>query len=142
MYAGREVYTERRMEDNRSKDLESECIRIFDVNPMKKWPLQTSNIVLGGRPFVRMPYVIDDIQRPLYKKDGESPITWFISSGSVRDQRDILLYEILPFLMEMNSAGGEILWCPCPDDVEGADYRQDCLEVIDAYEKLEEFNYR
>ena len=80
------MYAERRMEDNRSEDLESECVRIFDVNPMKMWPLPTSNIVLGGRPFVRMPFVIDDIQRPLYKKDGESLITWFISFGSVRDQ--------------------------------------------------------
>ena len=141
MYAGREVYSERRIEDNRSEDLNSECIRIFDVNPTKEWPLPTSNIVLGGRPFVRMPFVIDDIQRPTYKKDGESPITWYVSFGSVRDQRNILLYEVLPFLMEMNAASGEILWCPCPDDVEGADYRQDCMEVLDAYEKLEEYNY-
>ncbi len=74
MYAGRDVYDGKRMEDNRSDDMDSECIRIFDVDPMKRWPLPTSNIMLGGRPFVRMPFVVDDIQRP-YMKDGESPIT-------------------------------------------------------------------
>ena len=129
------------MEDNRSEDLGSECVRIFDMNPMKTWPLPTSNIVLGGRPLTRMPFVIDDIQRP-YMKDGETPIMWFVTFGSVRDQRDVLVYEILPFLMAMNSTGGEILWCPCPNDVKGADFRQDYLEVIDGFEKMEEFNVR
>ena len=129
------------MEDNRSEDLGSECVRIFDMNPMKTWPLPTSNIVLRGRPLTRMPFVIDDIQRP-YMKDGESPITWFVTFGSIRDQKDVLLYEILPFLMAMNLTGGEILWCPCPNDVKGADFRQDCLEVIDGFKKMEEFNVR
>jgi len=58
----------------------------------------------------------------------------------VREQRDVLLYEILPFLSEMNAEGGDILWCPSTDKVECADYRQDALEVLDAHEKLEEFN--
>jgi len=44
------------------------------------------------------------------------------------------------FLVEMNAEGGDILWCPSPDKVENADYRQDALEILDAYEKLEEFN--
>ncbi len=136
------MYNDRRMEDNRSEDLESECVRIFDVNPMKRWPLPTSNVVVGGRPFIRMPFVNDDIQRALYKKDGESPVMWYISFGSVRDQKNVLLYEVLPFLMEMNAAGGEILWSPCPDEVEGVDFRQDCLEVIDAFERIEEWNAR
>ena len=139
MYAGGEVYPERRLEECRSEDV-GECIRIFDISPTKEWLLPTNNIVLAGRPFVRMPFVIDNFQRPTYKKDGESPITWFLSLGSIRNQRDILLYEVLPFLMEMNAASGEILWCPCPDDVEGADYRQDSMEILDAYEKLEEYN--
>jgi len=67
-------------------------------------------------------------------------VTWYLCFGSVRDQRDVLLYEVLPFLVEMDAEGGDILWCPCPDDVEGVDYRQDAMEVLDAYEKLEEFN--
>ena len=42
----------------------------------------------------------------------------------------------------MGSTGGEILWCPCPEDADEADFRQDCFEVLDAFEKLEEFNVR
>ena len=64
-----------------------------------------------------MPFVVDNIQRPLYKKEGEEPVTWFLGYGNVRDQRDPLLYEVLPFLEEMDTSSREILWCPCPDDV-------------------------
>jgi hypothetical protein len=45
---------------------------------------------LAGRPFVRMLLVVDNI-----------------------------LYEVLPFLEEMGTSSGEILWCSYPDDVEG-----------------------
>jgi len=139
VYAGHGVYNERMVEECRSGDI-AECIRVFDRNPNKEWPLSVKNVVLAGRPFLRMPFVIDDIERDKYKKDGESPATWYLCFGSVREQRDVLLYEILPFLVEMNAEGGDILWCPSTDKVEGADYRQDALEVLDAYEKLEEFN--
>jgi hypothetical protein len=81
------------------------------------------------------------MNRP-YLKDGESPITWFITYRSVRQQKNVLVYEVLPFLMMKETTGGEILWCPWPEDVEEADFRQDCLEVIDGFEKLEEFNVR
>jgi len=37
--------------------------------------------------------------------------------------------------MEQEATGGEILWCPCPEDVEEDDFRQDCLEVLDGFEK-------
>ncbi len=139
MYAGQGVYPERMIEECRSGDI-AECIRVFDRSPNKEWPLKVKNVVLAGRPFLRMPFVVDDIERETYKKDGESPATWYLCFGSVRDQRDVLLYEVLPFLVEMDAEGGDILWCPSTDKVECADYRQDALEVLDACEKLEEFN--
>jgi len=86
---------------------------------------------------LRMPFVEDDISREQFKKDGDSPATWFFCFGSVRDQRDVLLYEVIPFLVEMSAEGGDILWCPSTDKVEDADYRQDALEVLDACEKIE-----
>jgi hypothetical protein len=86
--------------------------------------------------------VRDNRSRPQCLEDGKSPITWFLTSGSVRQQKHVLIYEVLPFLMVQESTGGEILWCPCPEDVEVDDFRQDCLEVIDGYEKMEEFNAR
>jgi len=36
-----------------------------------------------------------------------------------RLSRETLLYEVLPFLEEMGTSSGEILWCSYPDDVEG-----------------------
>jgi len=130
------------MEENRSEDIGCDVVRIYDVDPRKQWPLKTNNIVLGGYPLLRMPFVKDNRSRPQCLEDGESPITWFLSSGSVRQQKHVLIYKVLPFLMEQEATGGEILWCPCPEDVEEDDFRQDCLEVIDGFEKLEEFNAR
>ena len=127
------------IEECRSDDIQ-ECIRVFDRSPHKEWPVKVKNVVLAGRPFLRMPFVVDDIERQTYKKDGESPVIWFLCFGSVRDQRDVLLYEVLPFLVEMDAEGGDILWCPSTEEVESADYRQDALEILDACEKLEEFN--
>jgi len=130
------------MEENRSADIGCDVVRIFDVDPRKQWPLKVNNIVLGGYQLLRMPFVGDDKNRTQYLKDGDSPITWFLTSSSVRKQRIVLIYEILPFLMEQEAFGGEILWCPFPYDTENEDFRQDFMEVIDRYEKLMEFNAR
>ena len=129
------------MEENCSEDLGVDIIRIYDVNPTEQWPLPSINIVLGGYPMMRMPFVEDNRQRP-YLKDGQAPITWFVTVGSIRDQKNVLVFKILPFLLEMGSTGGEILWCPCPEGADEANFRQDCFEVLDAFEKLEEFNFR
>jgi len=40
-----------------------QVLRIFDVDPRKKWPQTTSNIVLGPGQFLRMPFVGDDKTR-------------------------------------------------------------------------------
>jgi len=71
------------MEENRSDDIGCDVLWIFDVDPRQKWP-QTSKIVLGAGQFLRMPFVEDDKTRTLYLKDGESPITWFLTMGTVR----------------------------------------------------------
>jgi len=135
------VYADRYMEENRSDDIGCDVLRIFDVDPRKKWPQTASNIVLGPGQFMRMPFVGDDKIRP-HLKDGESPITWFLTMGSVRQQKSVLLYEIMPFLMEQGAYSTEILWCPFPYDTEDQDFRQDCMEVIDGFEKMMEYNAR
>jgi len=130
------------MEENRSDDIGCDVLRIFDVDPRKKWPQTTSNIVLGAGQFLRMPFVGDDKTRTTYLKDGESPITWFLTMGSVRKQKLVLLYEVMPFLMEQGAYSTEILWCPFPYDTDDQDFRQDCMEVIDGFEKVMEYNAR
>jgi len=130
------------MEENRSEDIGCDVVRIFDVDPRKQWPQKVNNIVLGGNRLLRMPFMGDDRSRTQHLKDGDSPITWFLTAGSVRKQKLVLLYEVLPFLMEQEATGSEILWCPFPYDTENEDFRQDCMEVLDGYEKLLEFNAR
>jgi len=50
----------------------------------------------------------------------------------------LVLHEVMQFLMEHEAYNTEILWCPFPYDTEGQDFRQDCMEVIDGFEKLME----
>jgi len=69
------VYDDRYMEENRSEDIGCDVVRIFDMDPRKRWPLKVNNIVLGGYPLLRMPFVKDDRSRSQCLEDGESPIT-------------------------------------------------------------------
>jgi len=62
--------------------------------------------------------------------------------GTVRQQKLVLLYEVLPFLMEQEAYDTQILWCPFPYVTDGQDFRQDTMEVLDGFEKLMEFNAR
>jgi len=80
------------------------------MNPMKKWPLETSSVMLRGHQLLRMPFVEDDRTRPQCIGDGKSPITWFLSKGTGRDQRNVLVCEVLPFMVEQDEVGGMILW--------------------------------
>jgi len=136
------VYGERYTEECCSEDIGAQVVRIFDVNPTKHWLLEVSNVVLGGHQLLRMPFVKDDRSRSQCIEDGKSPITWFLSKGTVRDQKNVLVYEVLPFLVEQDEIGGQILWCPSSGNAYEADFRQDAQEVLDGFEKLEEFNNR
>jgi hypothetical protein len=61
---------------------------------------------------------------------------------TIRQQKLVLLYDVLPFLMEQEAYNTEILWCPFPYVIDGQDFRQDTMEVIDGFEKMKEFNAR
>ena len=74
------------MEKNCSDDLGCSVVRIFDVNLTKKWPLPTNNIVLGGYPLMRMPFVADGKTRD-YLTGETLPITRYVTDGTVRDQK-------------------------------------------------------
>jgi hypothetical protein len=36
------------MEENCSDDLGCSVVRVFDINPTKRWPIMTNNTVLGA----------------------------------------------------------------------------------------------
>ena len=85
-----------------------------------------------------MPFVGDDKTRTTYLKNWESNITWFLTMESVRKQEKMLLYEVMPLLMEQKAYNTETLWYLFPYDTKGQDFRQDCMEVINGFEKLME----
>ena len=63
MYAGREFYTERMID---------ECIGVFDRSSKEEWPLKVKNVELTGRPFLRMSFVKDDVMK---RSEGEHPFS-------------------------------------------------------------------
>jgi hypothetical protein len=85
-----------------------------------------------------MPFVGDDKTSTTYLKDGESPITWFLTMEYVRKQKKVVLYEVMTLLMEQIAYNTETSWYLFPYDTKGRDFRQDCMEVIDGFEKLME----
>ena len=42
------MYGERYTEECCAEDIGAQVVRVFDVNPTKKWPLEVNNVVLGG----------------------------------------------------------------------------------------------
>ena len=126
---------------NCSKDIECEIVRIFDLDPTLRWPPRQVYLVVGGYPIERMPYVKMERKRPGFLADGTMQVTWYVVYGSVHEQKNTIIYEMLPHVMRaMKADYGEILWIPCPTDYEEADYKRDSLEIIDGIEKVTEFN--
>ena len=90
-----------------------------------------------------MPYVAMERKRPGYFTDETLQITWYVVYSSVHEQKNSIIYEMLPHVMNVMKADyGEILWIPCPIDYDEADYKRDSLELIDGIEKVAEFNAR
>ncbi len=53
-------------------------------------------------------------------------VTWYVVYGSVHEQKNAIIYEMLPHVMNaMNLNYGEILWIPCPTNFDEADYKRD-----------------
>ena len=85
-YAGREVNGDKYMEENESADMDCSVVRIFDANSENNWPPTSTNFVLGGYPLMRMPFVADGRTRD-YLTGEASLITWYVTDGTVRDQK-------------------------------------------------------
>jgi len=129
-------------EANLSKDL-CEIVRIFDLSPVRYWPPKQVYLVVGGYPLERMPYVAEERKRPGYITDEMLQVTWYVVYGSVHEQKNTIVYEMLPHVREaMKETYGEILWIPCPMNYEEADYKRDSWEILDCLEKVSEYNER
>jgi len=134
---------EKYTEANCSADFECEIVRIFDLDPTMRWPPKQIYLTVGGYPIERMPYVEEERKRPRFLRDEIMQITWYVVYGSIHEQKNTIIYEMLPHVMSvMKEDYGEILWIPCPMDYEEADYKRDGREVLDCVEKVAEYNAR
>jgi len=100
-------------------------------------------LVVGGYPLERMPYVAEERKRPGYITDEMLQVTWYVVNGSVHEQKNTIIYEMLPHVrMVMKKTYGDILWIPCPMNYKEADYKRDSWEILDCLEKVSEYNER
>ena len=100
-------------------------------------------LVVGGYPLERMPYVAEERKRKDYITDEMLQVTWYVVYGSVHEQKNTIIYEMLPHVLKvMKKDYGEILWIPCPMNYGEADYKRDSWEILDCLEKVSEFNAR
>ena len=130
-------------EANLSKDLECEIVRIFDLSPVRQWPPKQVYLVVGGYPLERMPYVTEERKRPGYITDEMLQATWYVVNGSVHEQKNTIVYEMLPHVRKvMKETYGEILWIQCPMNYKEADYKRDSWEILEGLEKVSEYNER
>ena len=97
-------------------------------------------LVLSGYPIERMPFVEMERKRD-FLTDDVMQVTWYVVYGSVHEQKNLLIYEMIQHVMKaMGENYGEILWIPCPTNFDEADYKRDSLEILDGIEKLSEYN--
>jgi len=90
-----------------------------------------------------MPYVAEERKRPGYITDEMLQVTWYVVNGSVHEQKNTIIYEMIPHVRKvMKMAYGEILWIPCPMNYKEADYKRDSWEILDCLEKVSEYNER
>ena len=65
---------------------------------------------MGGYPIERMPFVEMERKRD-FLTDVVMQVTWYVVYGLVHEQKNAIIYEILPHVMNaMNLNYGEIMW--------------------------------
>jgi len=116
--------------------------RIFDIDPASSQAKVIQYVVLGDSNIKEMAQAAPDLRnRATYQADLDVPILWYCCSGSVADQRNFLIGEVIQDLFWKQGANEtQILWIPSHHSKINTSFRTDILEVIDGVTKLKEFN--
>jgi len=116
--------------------------RIFDINPVSSQAKVIQYVVLGDFNLREMAQAAPDLRnRNTYLNDLDVPIVWYCCSGSVADQRNFIIGEVIPDLYwNQGARDTQILWIPSHQSKINTSYRTDILEVIDCVTKIKEFN--
>jgi len=115
---------------------------VFDVDPASMRVKVTEYVVLGGRDIKQMVQAAPDLRnRNTYFGDYDVPITWYCCGGSVAEQRNFLINEVIPDLfIRQEAKHTRILWIPTHNSKFNTSFQTDILEVLDGLTKIKEFN--
>ena len=73
--------------------------------------------------------------------DEDAPILWYVCSGLVAEQRDLIINKVIPDLfLRQDSQDAQILWIPSHESKVKTSFRTNIIEVQDGVIKLKEFN--
>ena len=127
------------------KDMMFVATRTFDIDPrLSNGSFQTgttSKIVIGNSEVRNMAKEEPEIKNPRFYTDAQVPVLWYAINGSLIDQRDFLIYEILPdLLINRQQNDAQIIWIPSHENPLRTNFRADIIEILDGVVKLKEFN--
>ena len=99
-------------------------------------------IVIGGKDVEYIAKAEPDRRnKNKYYVDHEVPIIWYACGGSIADQRDILIYKVIPdLLLIQDQTVAQILWIPSHEARINTAYECDIMQILDSIMKVTEFN--
>ena len=99
-------------------------------------------MVIGGHSIKTMANAAPDLRNiSKYSSDSEVPILWYCIGGSVANQRDFLIGEVITDLfVSQGVTEAQIIWIPSHEEKNNTNFRTDILEILDGVTKMTEFN--
>ena len=133
------------MENYVGNDIKFTLTRTFDKDPRKpggKLELGTMKyIVIGGPDMRDMAVEEADRKNSRWYTDSQVPIVWYSCGGGLVNQREVLIYIVLPdLIMERQVNEAQIIWVPSHETRADINYMADIMEILDGVVKVKEFN--
>lgn len=126
------------VEEYQAEDFKIPATRTWD-DP-NSYPSMT-HIVVGGIEVKNYPSVVPDNRQKDFLSPGKYPVVWYAVDGCIQDQKDMILFEILPECLNRRMClNAQILWIPSNANKEWTDFREDCIQILDAFTKMHEVN--
>jgi hypothetical protein len=126
------------VEEYQADDFKIHATRTWD-DP-NSYPKMT-HIVVGGVEVKNFPSVVPQNQQKDFLFPGKYPVVWYAVDGCIQDQKDMILFEVLPECINRRSCvNAQILWIPSNANKEWTDFREDSMQILDAFTKMHEYN--
>lgn len=80
-------------------------------------------------------------RKQTFKMYDKNPILWIVVEGTIKDQKDMLIYEVLPeFIVSRKLTEAQFLWIPGHHDNSLTSFREDVFEILDGVNKIRKIN--